>query len=255
MKLNTIISQDNQQLKNLKKLTLKKNRDTAEVFVVENLRTIADALKAGIKPKAIYLTEGALNLADKRMELIKNEMAEINIITAPMNESASDLSTASGIMAIYDKPESTLDLTTDTVYLNGVSDPGNLGTIMRSALAFGFKNVVADETCADFFNAKTLSASKDAIFKLNLIHDNVLIHLKKLSTTHDLFACAGNGTELKKNKRGKKPLVLIFGNEANGITPAVLKLAGTVISIPISEDMESLNVAVAAGIILYHFAS
>ncbi len=128
--------------------------------------------------------------------------------------------------------------------LDGVSDPGNLGTLLRTALSFGWDGAFILPSCCDPYNEKALRAAKGATFRLPLQFGTVE-DLKKMHSHHVYIADAkGQAASFQK------PILLVLGNEANGVSPAVRAL-GQPIAIPMKGDMESLNVAVAGGILLY----
>jgi len=241
--MSTIIeikSKDNERIRLLRKLGQKKFRDKLGLFFVENLKIIEDNK---VIPEMVFSV-------DKKI-LSKIDAKEKFLITSLVNKSFSLLDTPSGICAIYKKDESLIDFKERIVYLNGINDPGNLGTILRSALAFGFNNIILDEFCADLYNPKTINASKDAIFKLNFSFDKnnrVLNEIKKKMKVFATNLAGGKDPETLKNK---KQFCIILGNEARGVDAKLLKLADGFIKIDMKGDIESLNVATSASIIFY----
>ncbi len=240
-----IISKSNAKIKTLRKLNDKRNRQTLGLFKVENLKIIIDALKVGIEPREVYLTAKNKNLA---LNLSQSTIYEI---TDELCQAISELDNTSGIIAVYDVPKEKNNLTKNLVYLNNINDPGNLGTILRTGVAFGFNNFILDETCADVFNQKTIQASKDAIFKINFTFDSKLNLLRQIKKTHILIATTMNGERITKIK---SPFCLILGNESHGVDNKILKLASKKFNIRIQSQMESLNVGVAAGILFYELS-
>jgi TrmH family RNA methyltransferase len=245
-----ISSLQNNQIKLLEKLSLKKYRQELKQFAVENLATILDALKAGYDFEALFVTpEFAQKNSDKLNYLQNNSQAEnFYSIDARLNKHYSNLDTASGITAIYKISERALDKTA-VIYLNGISDPGNLGTIMRSALAFDFVNLVLDENCADVYNPKVINAAKEAIFKLNIVNDKnqAWLNNNKLAI---YTTSSHTGTDLAKFKPAKN-FCLVLGSESHGVAPEIIKMASQKLKIIISSKLESLNVASAAAILFY----
>lgn len=248
-----IISKDNDKIKLLRKLNLKKFRDDTGLFGVENFNIVLDAAVSGILPESIYVTQEFYQKNKTKLEsfLKMLEPSEVFIISQRIAKTFSNLEEPSGLAAVYKKRTGQLDLSKNVIYLNGISDPGNLGTILRSALAFGLTNLVLDETCADVYGAKTVNAAKDAIFKLNLKFDKNLTVLKQLKESRKIIA-----TRLKKSDNIKEiknyPLFcLVLGGEAKGVTEEIQKLADVFLRIPIAPEIESLNVASAAAIIFY----
>ncbi|PIR66792.1 MAG: hypothetical protein COU51_02145 [Parcubacteria group bacterium CG10_big_fil_rev_8_21_14_0_10_36_14] len=234
-----IESKDNAKIKILRKLSQKKYRDELGLFIVENIKTIQDA---DLTPKMLFGTN------KKILEKLKSD--EKYLINEEVNKSFSSLDTPSGIVALYKKEEKKISYSSRVVYLNGINDPGNLGTIFRTALAFDFNHIVVDEKCADIYNPKTIQAGKDAIFKLSITHDKNLKILKEIKEKMNIISTrleAGKSPEKFRNKK----ICLVLGSEAHGVDRSIQKLSNDFIKIKISKEMESLNVAIVAGIILY----
>ena len=254
MNFKKISSVQNDRIKELLKLRSAKNRRLAGRFIVENLAIISDSFADGYFFEALFVTE---EFAAKNQELLEKlatgaSRAEFFLITEKINQAYSELSTPSGITGVYKINNHRL-ADGRVVYLDGISDPGNLGTIMRSALAFGWENLVLSQDCVDPYNAKTVSAAKDAIFKIRLLEDREGGWLKK--TSLPLYATdVRTGTELKKFKPAEK-FCLVLGSESHGVSPEIMKRAAQKINIATFDKIESLNVAAAAAIIFYELGS
>lgn len=244
---NFIDSPNNPKIKLLKKLTNKKFRKQLDKFMIENLIIIEDAVKAGFKFEEIFVTQDFINKNKERFEkLIKNN--QYCLITSKVNKAFSDLETPSGIAAVYHKPLHKVDLNSKVVYLNNISDPGNLGTILRSALAFDLKNIIIDEQCADLYNFKTINAARDAIFKLKIEFDHGRELLNKIKSPIIAADLKGK-TNLKPLQQDK--FCLVLGNEVKGVDQDIINKADHLIKIEISDKIESLNVASAGAILFY----
>ncbi len=249
-----ISSPDNIKIKHLKKLQLKKYRVELGEFFVENLVIILDALKAGYKPISLFVSE---EFMAKNRDTIENIISKSNLndwfeISERINKSFSNLDNPSGICAVYQKiGVKPLSFDEPIIYLNSIGDPGNLGTIMRSAVAFGFHNLILDETCVDEYNFKTINAAKDAFFKINIFHDKNLEILKEIKNYLPIISTkmtdGNNITSLKKFDN----FCLVLGDESRGVDEKIETLADNFIKINITKDIESLNVASATAIILH----
>lgn len=248
-----ITSLQNAQIKLLGKLAQKKYRHKFGQFMIENLAIIYDALQSGFTAEALFVTQEFIDKHQEKFEdLQKNSPdTQFYLIDEKLNKHYSELEMPSGITAVYNIKKSELVPGNSVIYLNGIHDPGNLGTILRTALAFDFVNIVVDETCVDLYNAKTLGAAKDAIFKLNIIKDKNCEWLKENKNVLPIYAADSNaGTPLQKFK-AQETFCLVMGSESHGVSEDVLSLAQESIKIEISEKMESLNVAIATAILLY----
>ena len=251
MKIQKIASSNNEKIKYLKKLGSKKERDVNNEFLIENIRIIHDAIKAGYKPNYLFVTEELLKQKDKRLEYIFENISESFVINENTNKSFSSLKTPSGICTIYNKQKRKIDLDRVVVYLNGVSDPGNMGSIIRTAIAFGIENLVVDEKCVDIYNPKTISAARDGIFKINILHDkNTKIFSQIKENMRVYVTSLERGKSINSVLKGEE-YCIVLGNEANGVDDEIMNQADDFIKINMTAEIESLNVAVSAGIIFY----
>lgn len=253
MKSIEITSKDNPKIKFLKQLGQAKYRDKSGKFLVENAVIIADAAEGGIYYEALFATKNFITKNKEKFEFIfeAGKANEYYLIDEKINKFFSSLDTAPGIGAVYSKKPKQIDFFSPVIYLNGISDPGNLGTILRSALAFGLKNIVVDEKCADVYNHKTIQAAKDAIFKLNIEFDNDLKILKEIKKKMPVFATLlekSQGLEIFKKE---KLFCVVLGSESHGVDKAIREISDNFIRIPMSGEIESLNVAASAAIVFY----
>lgn len=248
-----IVSKDNGKIKSLRKLNQRKFRDKFGQFLVENMSIIHDAVKSGIYPEALFATECFIS---KNKEVFgsvleKSAMRGYYLISPSVNASFSNLDQPSGICAVFSKPEKKIESGKPVVYLNGITDPGNLGTILRSALAFSLPNIVIDEKSADAYNAKTIQAAKDAILKVNIEFDEERKILSALKGKMPVYATTVDKGENVAVIKRDQPFCLVLGSEARGVDQEILDLADGFVTIKISPEAESLNVAGAAAIIFY----
>ncbi|MFC1686990.1 TrmH family RNA methyltransferase [Patescibacteria group bacterium] len=248
-----ITSSDNSKIKLLKKLRLKKYRNQLDEFVIENAKIIKDALIAGIQPESLYMTNTFVEENDRWIsaELKSLSAQEYFGINETINKSFSELVTPPGIAAIYKKIHLPITYDSHIIYLNGINDPGNVGAILRSALAFGLKNIVVDESCADIYNAKTLQAAKDSIFKLRIAGDKDQEILKNIKTKMKIFSTRMQQAEKIEILKQEKKICLVLGSESHGVSKEIQSLSDGFVKIDMSKEVESLNVASAAAILFY----
>ena len=237
-RLNSIItSSQNNLIKETIKLKQKKYRLKENAFLVEGFHLVEEAHVSGVLKQVFYLEN--------------NPFTDINAfqVTETVMKKLSDLTSPPGIIGVCLILEKTT-LTDKILLMDNVQDPGNIGTLIRSAVAFGFKTVLA-ENSVDFYNEKVIRSSQGAIFKLSLINANLTDFIKEnqdyLYLATDLNA-ERSLSELSINNKNK--IALILGNEGQGVSETILTLVKTRIKIKM-EDMESLNVAVAGSIIMY----
>lgn len=248
--IESISSLQNNNIKLLKKLVNKKYRLEYSKFTVENLKIINDAINDGYDFEMLFVTN---NFIKRNLDLFNNIKSKSNALYSIIDEKLfsyfSQLDTPAGIIAVYNNL-CNKELNNDSiVYLNNISDPGNLGTILRTALAFNFKNIVLDNNCVDIYNSKTISAAKNSFFKLNIIEDKDGSWIK--NNKLPVYITSSYGDSDLNNLIVDDKFCLVLGNESNGVSEEIEKIADKKIKINISNNLESLNVSIAAGIIMY----
>lgn len=256
MKKVLIESKTNEKIKLLKRLSYKKYRDKFSRFTVENATIIYDALKSGFDFESLFVTEDFIKNNKLKFQFFEKQSktGTYFVIDHKLNKFFSQLESAPGICAVYEKLKPRFTYDSKIVYLNAINDPGNVGAILRSALAFNIKNVVIDEKCADLYNVKTINASKDSIFKLNIAFDKDLKLLKQIGQKMPIVSSSvKKGQDLSKLKTVSK-FCLVLGSESHGVDDKILKLSDDFLKIKISGEIESLNVAAAAAIIFHEMA-
>ena len=252
-----ISSKDNSLIKHIKKLKEKKYRQQYGEYVVEGLKLIKEAINENAKISKIIICE-----SEDNTEMIENhlryEIARFDCVLVPHNifKTLSDVETPQGIMAIIEKSHASkkIDFNTDIIVaLDDVQDPGNLGTILRTIDSIGLKQVLVSKNTVDCYNSKVIRSTMGAIFRVNVIECDDLCNTLTL-TKNNGFKIMVTSLKAKKSiydvKYQKK--VIVVGNEANGVSESVIKLADEKLIIPMRGKTESLNAAVATGIILYN---
>ncbi|MDE6947301.1 MAG: RNA methyltransferase [Anaeroplasmataceae bacterium] len=227
-----ITSVENSKVKEISKLKLAKYRKSEQKFIVEGSHLVEEAHNANVLLEAFSIEEkqGYTTLSPVVMKKICNTDTVVKEI---------------GIC----KMENKTNLCSRILILDGIQDPGNMGTLMRSANAFGFKTLFIGNGCVDIYNDKVIRSSQGAIFKLNFLFGNVLEFLLNLKDYKIYGTNVVRGISLDKVKRFNK-MAIVLGNEGNGISKEVEELSLDNIYISM-ENTESLNVAVAGSIIMY----
>lgn len=235
-----ITSPDNKKIKELVKLKQKKYRDSMEKFIVETEHLIKEAFLEG-RLLEVYVLEN--NELSFKVD-VPVYYVSVNVINKLKNISTSKF------IGVVSKKESKEYIGKRYLLLDRVSDPGNLGTIMRSAVAFNIDTLIVSLDSCDIYNDKVIRASEGAIFKLNIIRCDLLQAINTLKK----LDIAIYGTDVKNGvdvrEIPKDNFAIIMGNEGAGISSDVKKLVENNIYIKTS-NVESLNVAMAASIILY----
>ena len=251
-----IESIQNKQFKNIKALLeRRKKRSEQGVFVVENPRTFREIPKEMIVET--YVAKGYEKEA-KGLGLLDN-VSHYELVADDVFRKLSDTQNPQGIMAIVKQPayalEDVIDGSLDARYivLNKLQDPGNLGTIMRTAEAAGIKAVIMDRETVDIFSPKVVRATMGAILRVPFIYVDDLcecITYMKSKGIRTYAACLDGKTDFRQIKDiGAR--AYFIGNEGNGLSDEVVAMADEKIFIPMQGKVESLNAAVAAALLMY----
>lgn len=237
-----IESVNNEQIKEIRKLKDKKYRDESNLFLVEGDHLVKEAYKSGNLVKLI-LTEDIYDFDVEKL-----------LVSDKVIKSISELNNSS-VIGICKKISTELNLSKNVLILDGLQDPGNLGTIIRSCIAFGIDNLVLSNNSVDLYNSKVIRSTQGMIFNINIIRDDLskVISLLKENNYNIYGTNVVNGIDIKDVKKDEK-YAIIMGNEGNGISKNISSLVDKNIYIKMNEKCESLNVAVSASIILYELS-
>lgn len=236
-----ITSLDNKKIKEVVKLRQKKYRDIENKFIIETLNIIKEAYNMGYLLE-LYVLEGAV--------LKDNFDVPINYVSKNVFNKISSLEN-SYILGVCKKKVSVLE-GKRYVLLDNVQDPGNLGTIIRSCVGFNVDTLVLGDTCVDLYNDKAIRASEGNIFKLNIVRTSLKDVIKILKEKNiTIYGTDVNDGENIDKIENNSSFALVMGNEGNGVSGEVKALVDKNLYIKTSKKLESLNVGVATGIILY----
>jgi TrmH family RNA methyltransferase len=229
-----IESLTNTKIKYAVKLKQKKYRNEYNQFLIEGEHLIIEAQKSDLID-TIFYTSGDYSV---------NAYQVSNQVFSKISELGND----HGVIAICNKPKN-LPISKKILLLDGVQDPGNLGTLIRTAAAFGFKTIIA-ENSVDYYNEKVIRSSQGALFYVNLIEDSIIDFVRNNGDYHVFGTDVLNGKDIRNTSFKYDKLAIVLGNEGSGVRPIVKDIVKENIYIPMSET-ESLNVAIAGAIIMY----
>jgi TrmH family RNA methyltransferase len=238
--MEVISSLQNERIKNFSKLLNKKYRDLEGKFIVEGEHLVEEAYKTS-----------------KLLEIIKTEDYEcdidvpITLVTYDVIKKLSNTMNPQKIMGIVSKLDER-EIGNKVLILDELQDPGNLGTIIRSSVAFNIDTIVLSENTVDLYNDKVIRSSEGMLFKINIIKRNVEELINKLKReNYKIYGTKVTDGNNLKNTEFPSKLAFIVGNEGNGVRKEILNLCDEYIYIPMNDKCESLNVAIATSIILY----
>ena len=233
-----ISSKDNNKLKHAASLKESKYRREYREFLAEGKKALEMALKSG-NVKEIFTVKPLENVpSDIVQYIVKPEL--LKKVSSSVNPEGVVF-----VNNIVNKKTKTLN---KVVYLDHLNDPGNVGTILRTALAFDYDAVIFSEGSCDPYNEKVVAASKGAIFSLPILNGN----LKEYAYGKEVIVSALTERAIDiKELKTPKSFILVVGNEANGVSDETMKLASVITKIEI-KNIDSLNVAIATGILMDH---
>ena len=249
-----IQSKDNLLIKDIKKLKEKKHRITSNMFLVEGFRFAEEALDSDFEVVHIFISaRGQSKYEGSCLESKLQKNTKVYILSDSLFKSICDTDNPQGIIAVVkNKP---VDIKYDYgfyVLADKIQDPGNMGTIIRTAHAAGALGVIITKGTVDIYNEKTLRSTMGSIFKIPVIEDKDLSLTQKLK--NDGFKVVTSSLDTEKNFYDidlKDKVIISIGNEGNGISAEVYDISDFRIKIPMPGGAESLNVAIAASIMMY----
>ncbi len=237
--------------KYIQSLHHKKLRDEENVFIAEGGKVVMELITSA-QFECVEILALTNWLQENSLFLQKNFFNTITELQPHELDKISALTTPNQVLAIFKKRMATTFDSSGKIslLLDGIQDPGNMGTIIRIADWFGIGNIVCSVNCADMYNPKVVQSTMGSLGRVNVIYTNIiswLAHNKKVT----VYAAALHGKPLQQFKQLKEGLIVI-GNESKGISDEVMKYCDEKITIAKTGAAESLNAAVATGIILSH---
>ena len=239
-----ITSLDNDRIKNYIKLKDRKYRKKTNTFIVEGMHLVLEACKENLVIELIVEKDVVLPI-DLPTVYVTNEI--INKI--------SEMESPSNIMALCKMKE--CDIVGDRILmLDDIQDPGNLGTMIRSAAAFNVDTIILSPNTVDIYNPKVIRATQGMVFHSNIVIKELIPVIQELKNKE--IPVYGTRVDYGKNirdfkEKDKKKYCLIMGNEGNGVSEEILDMCDSYLYIDMNEKVESLNVGVAASILMYEF--
>ena len=252
--MSEITSLNNEIVKSASKLLQKKYRDESGLFLLEGEKAVAEAVKGGIKLKDIFINKKNSKLFEKY------ERYNPSLVNDKILEKITDAKSAPDIAATAFKFENDLSLISNknsaVLLLENIKDAGNLGTAIRTACAFDVDGIILLGETVDLFSPKVVRSAVGYLWKKPIFKTNDINLVKNYFKNHKFFATSVDATlPLKKLQEAeiKAPCVIMFGSEADGLTSNALQKADVCVTIPIDGDVESLNLSISIGIVLYEF--
>ncbi|WP_425448189.1 23S rRNA (guanosine(2251)-2'-O)-methyltransferase RlmB [Dethiothermospora halolimnae] len=255
-----ITSSSNKTIKLVKSLHRKRNRWKEEKYFIEGVRAVEETLDKGKNIDFIIFSDGLceVNGGEDLLTRMEKKGHTIYHTTDKILGEISDTQKPQGIICVLNMENRSLDSVLKKkdnflILLDNLQDPGNLGTIIRTADAMGANGVVVTKGCVDIYNPKVIRSTMGSVFHVPIIMaDSIDYVINVLRNNNITIIAAGlETTRFCYDEDFSKDFALIIGNEASGITDNVMKMCDSVVKIPMSGDAESLNAAIASAIIMY----
>ncbi len=246
-----ITSKDNSKIKEIKKLKEKKYRKTA--FIVEGIKMLKEAISEKAEIDTIIIRE------DTELDFKLDSELEKKVIHVTKNvfETISDVVSPQGVLVVINKKIDDNKISKHADYilaLDGIQDPGNLGTIIRTADSANIKQILVSKDTVDSYSPKVVRSTMGAIYRVKIIEcEDLAKTLKSLQTTGFEIVTTDLHTDKSIYDMNYNKKIVVIGNEANGVTPEIKKLSNYRVKIPMLGKTESLNAAVATGIMIYEY--
>ncbi len=249
-----IESAQNSRVRAWSQLKSKKGRTRQGLFLVEGRRLIDELFRSAYEVDALLWNVASDELPNELRDHPK-AAGKVFELSPSAFDQVSDTTTPQGVIAVAKVPvEDTAHLASHAILLDGLQDPGNVGTLLRSAEAFDFATVCCGTNTVDPFSPKVVRATMGGMFRLQLCTDDSLPFVRKWRHQHPdgrVIVTAADADEVCYQTDLTKPTLVVIGSEAFGIREDVRDAADQTVSIPMSAETESLNAAVAGSVLIY----
>lgn len=244
--MQVISSKDNEIVKNIRKLKEKKYRDLSNCYIIEGIKLLKEAIEENAKIKQIVICDDCEKNGTLDKKLLY-EIAKYNCIyvTEKVFNILTDVANPQGVLAVIEKENNLTEINWNEdliLILDNLQDPGNLGTILRTADSANLKQIIVSKKCGDIYNPKVVRATMGAIFRVKVLESENLAETIKEIQKHKFTVLA---TDLKESKsiyeESYNKTAVVIGNEANGVEEEILELADRKIKIPMLRKNRKLK--------------
>ncbi len=254
-----ITAKDNDKIKYTKSLLKSKNRNKESKFIIEGFRILTLAIECNAKLDYVFINEDFENKEEHNdfIEILKNKNIKVYKTTNKLFNELIDTENTQGILGVVQFTKRTLEenLNEDSrlvLILDRIQDPGNMGTIIRTADAAGVDAIIALKGSVDIYNPKVIRSTMGSIFDMNIIHATQeetlrILKIKKFDIVSSYLDTNNYYNTVEYNYK----TALVIGNEANGINEELVSKSDILVKIPIYGKAESLNAAISSAILMY----
>ncbi|MBR6444802.1 MAG: RNA methyltransferase [Firmicutes bacterium] len=251
----TVSSKDNQIFKLCEKLAQKKYRDRLSCYLIEGENLVSEAVDSGQDIQQIVISDDA-GIDPELMKKVEAYGGTV-FMKGSLFEKAAQTENSQGILAVVSKapePENFAPDRSNILILDKLQDPGNLGTIIRTADAAGYGGIIAVKGTGDIYSPKVVRATAGSLFRVPVVYADTEKDALELAKARGkkVFCTSFDTDRMYYDADMSKDAAIVIGNEGNGVSETFIKEADELIKIPMRGDIDSLNAAVAAAVIMYH---
>lgn len=240
-----ITSLNNEHIKEINKLKEKKYRDQMGTFLIEGEHLVIEAAKKNILKELIILEEKEFDL----------ENVKITYVNKDVMKKLSSMDSYPNVIGVCSKKEEK-EIKGNVLILEDIQDPGNLGTIVRSSVAFNIDTIILSKKTVDLYNNKVIRSTQGMLFNINVIVKDLEETINELKrNNYKIYGTKVDGGSNVKNIEVNDKYALIIGNEGSGMSETISRLCDEYLYIQMNDKVESLNAGVAASILLYELGS
>ncbi len=256
--METIASKDNSRIKSYVKLaSQKKERTSKGQFVLEGVKLLEEAVQSNIEIESVYITAGCLESGRNQLNVLSGLEDRLFLVTGNAEARLFQSQTPQGVGAVCKIPSHEPVFNRNGKYLGlwDIQDPGNVGTMIRTAEALGFDGVVVSKGSCDLFSLKTVRAAMGALFRMPLIQTDMEAFLTEYKGRLCSFASVvDSSAPLLTETDFPGGSLMLIGNEGNGLSEKQVSLCDRRVTIPMKGRTESFNAAMAATILMWEMS-
>lgn len=245
-----IRSKNNKTFQLIKSLNKKKFRVLNRLYLVEGIKMSQEANELKLI-EMLIIREADIHLIETLFKDIEED--RIIVLADKLFDEITNMQNSEGVMSVVKITEFKEEISAKRVLcLDGIKDPGNMGTIIRSAESFGFHEIILTNECVDIYNPKTLRASMGSVFRIKFKYLET-VDILKLRGEYRLYTTSLRDSILLDDAPKDEKIILVIGSESHGVSREFIESADLLVRIPMNGELESLNAAIAASITMYVF--
>lgn len=252
--METIASKDNPRIRVYAKLSSqKKARAASGAFVLEGVKLLEEAVRSQVEVESVFITQECLDSGRKQLSVLDGLSDRTYLVSGAAEQRLSQSQSPQGVYAVCKIPDNCPQFTGTGKFLGlwDVQDPGNVGTMIRTADALGFDGVILSRGCCDLYNLKTIRAAMGSLFRMPLLQTDMTEFLASHKELHSFASVVDQSAPKLTDVRFPDNSIILIGNEGNGLSDEQAGCCEQRLTIPMAGNAESFNAAMAATILMW----